>query len=65
LINQQLQNAQEFHISLNINVLKNPLALQTIELTRSDYGSYTNNHVRRDFIKVIEKVIEEEICYEI
>ncbi|CAG8554105.1 10259_t:CDS:2 [Cetraspora pellucida] len=65
LIDQQLQNAQEFHISSNINVLKNLLALQAIKLTRSDYGSYTNNHTRRDFIKVIEKVIEEEICHEI
>ncbi|CAG8754964.1 16829_t:CDS:2, partial [Cetraspora pellucida] len=65
LIDQQLQNTQEFHISSNINVLKNPLALQAIELTRSDYSSYTNNHTRKDFIEVIGKVIEEKICHEI
>ncbi|CAG8457899.1 11277_t:CDS:2, partial [Cetraspora pellucida] len=65
LIDQQIQNSQELHISSNINILKSPFALKDIELTRSDYGSYTNNHAGRDFINAIGEVIEQEICYEI
>ncbi|CAG8645167.1 14057_t:CDS:2, partial [Dentiscutata heterogama] len=65
LIDQQIQNSQELHISSNINILKSPFALKDIELTRSNYSSYTNNHAERDFINAIGEVIEQKICYEI
>lgn len=65
LIDQQIQNAQELHISSNINILKFSSALQDTSLMRNTYGSYNNNHAGRDFIDAIGKVIEEEVCYEI
>ncbi|CAG8848079.1 7777_t:CDS:2, partial [Gigaspora margarita] len=65
LINQPIQNAEELHIPSNVNILKNPSSLQAIELSRNDYGSYNNNHARKDFIDAIGKVIEEEVCHEI
>ncbi|CAG8780318.1 19997_t:CDS:2, partial [Racocetra fulgida] len=61
----QIQNSQELCIPSNINILKLPSALQNTNSTRSNYGSYNNNHAGRDFIDAIGKVIEEEVCYKI
>lgn len=55
LINQQIQNAEELHIPSNVNILKTPLALQAIELSRNDYGSYNNNHAGKILLMQLGK----------
>ncbi|CAG8652858.1 3896_t:CDS:2, partial [Dentiscutata heterogama] len=56
----QIQNTQKLHILPNINILKTSSILQDTNLMRNPYSSYNNNHAKRDFINIIEKVIKEK-----
>ncbi|CAG8776430.1 12701_t:CDS:2, partial [Cetraspora pellucida] len=65
LVELQIQNTENSIIPGGANLLSLPELITTVQSTRSEYGSYINDHAGRQFIAAIAHVIEEAIFNEL